>query len=180
MKTIIDWITEIDLITEKFKRSFYDFTEEEMNYKPKENSWSVSQNIAHIILLNSSYFEHFIEIQSGNHALPTVESMETLAQDSLLTLIPYTSSNSLERTNTWDMWQPSSNFIRKNILLDFEKSQFEFKKHIESFDHLPLANTFIKYPGHLDLIFMLDDCINFLIEHENRHWNQAVKIGRHS
>ena len=180
MKMIIDWITEIDLITEKFQRSFNHFTEEEMNYKPKENSWSVGQNIAHIILLNSSYFNHFIEIQNGNHALPVVENIETLAQDSLLALTPYTSSNNLKPADTWDMWQPPSGFIGKNILHDFEESQLEFKKHIEGFDDLPLTNTFIKYPGHADFIFKLDDCISFLIEHENRHWNQAVKIGRHS
>lgn len=36
MKMIIDWITEIDLVTEKFKRSFNDFTEEEMNDNPKK------------------------------------------------------------------------------------------------------------------------------------------------
>ena len=178
MKLITDWITAIDSITKKFKRSFDNFTEEEMNYKPKENSWSVSQNIAHIILLNSSYFEHFEEIQSGNHTLPAFENMETFAQDSLLALMPYTSSDSLKQTKTWDIWQPPSGFIRKNILLDFEESQREFKKHITGFSNLSLASTFIKYPGHADFIFKLEDCINFLIEHENRHWNQAVNIGR--
>ena len=56
----------------------------------------------------------------------------------------------------------------------------EFKTLIENLGDLPLTNTYIKYPGHFDLIFKLDDCINFLIEHENRHWNQAIEIGQHS
>ena len=180
MKRITDWIAAIDLITGKFKRSFHDFTVGELNYKPNEKSWSVGQNIAHIILLNSSYFEHFIEIQNGIHALPALENMETLAQDSLRAIMPYTSSNNFKHTNTWDIWQPLNGLTKESVLHDFEESQLEFKKHIESFEGFPLTGTFIKYPGHADFIFKLDDCINFLIEHESRHWNQAAKIGRNS
>ena len=179
MKTIVDWITEIDLITERFKKSFYDFTEEEMNHKPNENAWSVGQNIAHIILLNRSYFEHFKELRNGNHLLPEHENMETLAQESLLALTPYTSSSSLTQGDTWDIWKPPS-FITKKIFSDFEESQLEFKQHIEGLEAFPLANTFIKYPGRFNFIFKLDDCFNFLIDHEIRHWKQAVNIGRHS
>ena len=180
MKIVIDWITEIDLVTEMFRKNFSDFTEAALNHRVKENAWSIAQNIEHINLLNSSYFEYFKEIQSGTHSLPETENLETKAQDSLVALKPFTSRERIKRANTWDIWQPTSGLIPKSILYDFEESQLVFKKLIKGFDGTALTKTFIKYPGHLDFILKLDDCIDLLIEHENRHLNQAVEIGRHS
>jgi hypothetical protein len=171
-----NYLHEIDGLTEKFKISFQNLTEEEFNYKPKLDTWSVGQNIVHIILLNSSYFKHFTEIQIGNHNLYVNENTGTLAQNSLISVQPYTSSDRSKRANTWDIWQPSSGYIKKEILRDFEKHQLDFKNHIETFNDFPVQNTFIRYPGHADLIFKLGDCINFLIDHEDRHWNQAYEI----
>ncbi|PRX54279.1 DinB family protein [Flagellimonas meridianipacifica] len=176
----MDWIREIDLVSKKFEETFSDFTQEEMNFKPGKKVWSIAQNIEHIILLNSSYFEYFEEIHNRNHSLPKIEDLDTKAQESVIALKPFTGRQRLKRTNTWDIWQPKKGFIDRNILRDFEESQLQFKNHIKGFEDLLLSETFIRYPGHLDLLFKLDDCIEFLIEHENRHWNQVVEIGRHS
>ena len=180
MRTIDHWIAEIDLVTEKFTGTFSDFTQEEMNFRPTEKVWSVAQNIEHIILLNSSYFGYFKEILNGTHSLPELENVETKTRESLIALKPFTDPRRIKRTDTWDMWQPAPGFIKKDFLPDFEQRQHDFKNHINDFEDLPLGETFIGYPGHLDLLFKLDDCIAFLIEHENRHWNQVVEIGRHS
>ncbi|HEX9827754.1 MAG TPA: DinB family protein [Flavobacteriaceae bacterium] len=180
MSKTVDWKTEIDLVTEKFRSNFSNFTQEEMNYKLKENDWSIAQIITHIILLNNSYFEYFKEIQNGNHTLQTHKNLDAKAESSLTMLMPFTKKDRLKRTNTWDIWEPPSVFIDRNVIQDFEESQFEFKKLIENFEASIMSDTFIKYPGHLDLVFKLDDCISFLIEHENRHLNQAFEIGRHS
>ena len=112
--------------------------------------------------------------------MPDAENLETTSQDSILALKPFTSRERIKRTNTWDIWQPTSGLIPKNIIYDFEESQLVFKKLIKGFDGTTLTKTFIKYPGHLDFILKLDDCIDLLIEHENRHLKQAVELGRHS
>lgn len=128
-----DWLQKIDTTTERFKISFQDVTEEAFNYKPEPHTWSVAQNIAHIILLNSSYFTHFSEIQSGNHNLFINEITGNLVTDSLVSLLPYTTSDRLMRANTWDKWQPSPGFIGKTILQEFEEHQQSFKNHVDAF-----------------------------------------------
>ena len=170
-----NWTQEIDTITEKF-RNFQSLSEEEFNFKTKYESWSIAQNIAHIILLNNSYFEGFKEILNGKHKLSVNEGLEELALSALLSVQPYTSTDRFKRANTWDIWQPTSIYLKTYILREFERCQFNFKNHIVSFKNFPIDRTYIKYPGHADLIFKLDDCINFLIDHENRHWNQAYEI----
>ena len=170
-----NWTLDIDAITEKF-RDFQALSEAEFNYKTIKERWSVAQNIGHLILLNNSYFEQFEEIQNGRHELYTDEGLEELAASSLLSLQPYTSTDRSKRADTWDIWQPKASYLKSALLQEFISSQQIFKHHIIAFEKIPTDQTFVKYPGHSNLIFKLDDCINFLIDHEKRHWNQASEI----
>jgi uncharacterized damage-inducible protein DinB len=170
------WKLEIDKVTEKFIVSFGSLTESKLNYKPDPNVWSIAQNIAHLILLNNSYFQNFDEIKKGNHVLPSIEAMDEFVTDSLQTLRPYTREDRPKTANTWDIWQPSRENFGLEILKDFTNHQSIFKMHIEALQAFFPHPTFIKYPGEAELTFRLEDCINFLIEHENRHWTQAHEV----
>jgi hypothetical protein len=64
----------------------------------------------------------------------------------------------------------------QKILTEFENNQLDFKNHIEELQTFFTRETFIKYPGETELIFRLEDCIEFLILHENRHWVQAEEV----
>ncbi|HEV3224264.1 MAG TPA: DinB family protein [Puia sp.] len=172
----LGWNKDIDKVTEKFSDSFGSLTGSQLNHKPNPNVWSIAQNIYHIILLNNSYFECFDEIKRGNHLLPQVDAMEQFAIDSLETIRPYASTARPKKANTWDKWQPSITNIDFKILKIFRDHQSVFKIHIKELQEFNLNQTFVKYPGDTNLIFSLDECINFLIEHENRHWIQANEV----
>jgi hypothetical protein len=170
------WEKEIDKVTEKFADSFGTLTESQLNYKPDPNVWSIAQNISHLILLNNSYFQNFDEIKKGKHVLPPIDVMEQFVTNSLRILRPYTREDRPKRANTWNIWQPSNENFDLKILKDFTNHQSVFKIHIKSLQAFFLQTTFIKYPGETELAFRLEDCIDFLIEHENRHWIQANEV----
>jgi uncharacterized damage-inducible protein DinB len=170
------WEKEIDKVTEKILDSFGLLTESQLNYKPAPNVWSIAQNIDHLILLNNSYFQNFDEIKARNHVLPPIDKMEVFANNSLQTLRPYTSEDRSKKTNTWNIWQPSPETLGLEILKDFTNHQSSFKLHIKALQAFFLNPTFIKYPGEAVLAFRLEDCVDFLIEHENRHWTQAHEV----
>lgn len=170
------WNKEIDKVTERFIKSFGSFTESQLNYKPDLNVWSSAQNISHLILLNNSYFQSFDEIKKGKHVLPPIDAMEDYVINCLRELRQYTRDDRTKRVNTWNKWQPFRDAIGLNILEDFANHQAVFKIHIQELWPFFLRPTFIKYPGESTLAFKLEDCINFLIEHENRHWKQAYEV----
>ncbi|MBX2944722.1 MAG: DinB family protein [Cyclobacteriaceae bacterium] len=169
------WKNKIDTVTEKFVERFGALTITQLNHKPDRNVWSVAQNIAHLILLNSSYFRYFDEIKKGNHVLPS-GSPEQQAAESLRIIHPYTSSDRLKRAGTWTIWQPANEIFDSRILSDFSDHQSVFKNHIVGLQNFYSQSTYIKYPGETELVFRLEDCIDFLIEHENRHWIQANEV----
>jgi len=51
-----DWNQHIDDITQKFIESFGELSSEQMNWKPDPNTWSIAQNIDHLIVINTYYF----------------------------------------------------------------------------------------------------------------------------
>ncbi|MCW3110615.1 MAG: DinB family protein [Segetibacter sp.] len=62
------------------------------------------------------------------------------------------------------------------VIKDFTNHQSVFKLHIKTLQAFFLHPNFIKYPGEAELAFRLEDCVNFLIEYENRHCIQAHEV----
>lgn len=172
------WKKEIDRVSERFTDSFGSLNKSQLNWKQDKSIWSIAQNIAHLIRLNNSYFRNFDEIKKGEHSIPGINALNSFAAKSLQALQPYTSIDRIERANTWHIWQPLLEEFSLEILPDFVNHQLDFKKHLDDLQVFFIRETFIKYPGETELIFKLEDCIDFLIAHENRHWIQAEEVKR--
>ena len=172
------WHNDIDSVTEKFVRSFGSLTKSQLNWKPGANKWSIAQNIAHLMQLNNSYFQNFEEIKKGIHEIPPGNTLSSTAAKSLQVLKPYTGIDRIKTANTWSIWQPKDVEYDVAIMSDFINHQQHFKSHIAELKPFITGEVFIKYPGESDLIFILDDCVDFLIQHEHRHCIQAMENKR--
>jgi len=175
---IEQWNNDIEGVTEIFMSSFESLSRSQLNWKPDKNKWSIAQNISHLLQLNNSYFLNFEEIKKGTHEISRGAKLQSIAARSLQTLQPYTSTERITKANTWSIWQPPDEEFEVTILADFTNHQSQFKRHIEELKPFLNGESFIKYPGEAELIFKLEDCINFLIEHEHRHWLQAEETKR--
>lgn len=50
------WIKEIDKITHDFKEISERLTDAQLNWKVHKQTWSIAQNMDHLIVVNESYF----------------------------------------------------------------------------------------------------------------------------
>jgi hypothetical protein len=50
------WTTALTTITERFTSLFGGLSEEALNWKPDHNTWSIAQNIEHVIVVNETYY----------------------------------------------------------------------------------------------------------------------------
>ncbi len=53
---LIYWLSEIDGITGNFIKQFGTLSFEELNWKPNPETWSIAQNIEHLIKVNETYY----------------------------------------------------------------------------------------------------------------------------
>lgn len=70
------WINQIDAITKDFNQSFGMLTMEQLNWKPNPNTWSIGQNLDHLIVINGTYHPIIKAIRAGTYKLPYISKLD--------------------------------------------------------------------------------------------------------
>jgi uncharacterized damage-inducible protein DinB len=169
------WTYQIDQTTKKFIETFSDINTEQLNWKPDPETWSIAQNIAHIILLNKSYFQKFEKIKLGTNNIPIATRLRYWFTFARNPIIPYTDTNRLKRAKTYEFWESTRTDYTKDIFTDFQVHQAEFKKYIDELKDIN-GRTLVPYPGNNAFIFTLESAFDLLVDHEIRHYNQAKEL----
>jgi uncharacterized damage-inducible protein DinB len=166
---------QIDLTTKKFIDIFCFLNTEQLNWKPGAETWSVAQNIAHIILLNKYYFEKFENIKQGTNNIRLASRLRYWLKFTQNPIKPYTDTSRIKRAKTYGFWEPAKTDYTHSILTDFQLQQAEFKKYVYELKDVN-GKTLMPYPGDKFLVFSLESAFDLLIDHEERHYNQAKEL----
>ena len=65
-----NWTTQIDNNTTQFVNLFSGLNKEELNWKPTPSTWSIAQNLDHLIVINSTYFSVIAALKEETHKTP--------------------------------------------------------------------------------------------------------------
>ena len=57
----------LDELTHRFKKTFGELSESQIHRKPDAETWSIAQNLEHLILINESYFPVIDRLRNKNH-----------------------------------------------------------------------------------------------------------------
>src|SRR5262249_51140955 len=72
--------------------------------------------------------------------------------------------------------QPSASGVNQNIIGDYNKSLDHFLKCISNCEMADIDKTIIRSPTIRMVTYSLRDAFQFLIQHEHRHINQAIRV----
>ena len=64
------WTSDIENITAEFEEKFGTLTQDQLNWKLNSDSWSVAQNINHLIVINSTYFPILDQLENQQATIP--------------------------------------------------------------------------------------------------------------
>jgi len=168
------WQMEITSITWEFEKITENLELDELNFKPHPNSWSMAENLLHLIRLNSSYFPIFDQIMCDNYRPPFLAKLPFLA--ATVGKLLYGSMNSKTKVKTFAIWEPSSTHHTQNILQEFNKHQMELSAYIQKLEPFFEKGKIIHSPANKLLVYELDKAIDILIAHEKRHLRQCKTI----
>jgi len=115
----IDIFEYLEETQEALVESSQDLTDEQMQYKPDENSWSVAQIIEHIIMVEGS-LKSMLEnkIKEGTSEM---NSEVKFTDDQIVEMI----TNRSQKMPTQDQFQPSGKFESSDEALETFKDQRE-------------------------------------------------------
>lgn len=172
------YLEKIDRNTERFTNTFGSLTADELNWKPDKNTWSIAQNMHHIIILNESYIRKIEELKSGKSHTPFLAKFDFILRFMGDSIGRYGSPDRKERTGTFDLWKPGNEPFDRSILEEFSDHQDRFKQVVRESEGLIETGAVIRSPATSLLFFKLDKALDFIISHEERHFVQTHEVFR--
>ncbi|MEP2669680.1 MAG: DinB family protein [Cyclobacteriaceae bacterium] len=170
------WTNQLDEITQDFMSAFSGLTTDQLNWKPNPNTWSVGQNVDHLIVINSTYFPVMEEVRNGSYKLPLVGRLGFMVSFLGKTVLKAVQPDRRKKMKTFPIWEPAKSDIQPDLWERFETHQEEVKKMISSSLDLLDKGTVISSPANSNIVYKLETAFDIIVAHERRHWVQAREV----
>ena len=159
MKTKIDkWVTDLETNTQLFKQHFAGLSPEDLNWKPDPQTWSIAQNIDHLITINSTYFPVLDEILMGRYNAPWLGKIGFIPRFFGNLIYNASLPDRRKKMKTFPMWEPAkADYIRKAA------------PAVE-------RGLVISSPAQAGLVYKLERAFDIIVVHEQRHLEQAKEV----
>ncbi|MEX2600741.1 MAG: DinB family protein [Balneolaceae bacterium] len=167
---------EIDKTTDEFLRLFGSLDHRELNWKPDPETWSIAQNMDHIIVLNETYFPVFAELQAGTYRPPWIANLGFLASFFGKMIYNTVKPGGKMKIKTFPIWEPATSEVPEGILTRFQKHQSALKQQIEAMAEFANKGTIISSPANRFIVYRLNTAFDIIVSHEQRHLKQAREV----
>ncbi|WP_273565880.1 DinB family protein [Maribacter halichondriae] len=167
------WIEQIDKTTHNFHESFGALNSEELNWKPKSETWSIAQNIDHLIVINSTYFPIVEALRKGKYKAPFLSKIGFVVSFCGKTVLKAVQPDRKKKIKTFPIWEPAKSEIPKGILERLKNHQLELKEMINQSKDLVNKGVIISSPANKNIVYKLEMAFEIIVAHEQRHYEQA-------
>lgn len=168
------WITDIDKTTNAFISEFDHLSGDQLNWKPDSSTWSIAQNIQHLIITNESYFPILKKLQNNEYKSPWIGKFNFVTSFFGSLILKAVQPDRIKKMKTFNIWEPEKSNITEDILKNFEVHQDELKKLISSSNQS--MNISISSPANKMIVYKLSTAFDIIVNHEKRHLNQAKEV----
>lgn len=172
----MDWLTEIDCITNAFEEEFGKLDTAALNWKPDRHTWSIAQNMDHLMVVNQTYFPVLKAIKTGTYQLPYLSKIRFMVSFFGKTVLNAVKPDRRKKMKTFSIWEPATSHISDDILKRFKTHQTELKNQILASEALIKKQTIISSPANKYIVYKLETAFDIIVTHEQRHLEQAKEI----
>lgn len=165
----------IDNVTSGFRELVEALPSEALFWKPNSTSWSIAENMQHLILINQSYYPGIQALLRGNQQLPFTSRIEFLVDYMGKSLLQAVQPDRKKKTKTFSIWKPQIVENKPDLLSCFQRHQEQFKHLIKNCQTQVQKGAIISSPANKYIVYRLETAFEILVAHEQRHLEQARK-----
>lgn len=171
------WVNQLDQLTEAVISNFGLLRHEDLYFKPDANRWSIAENLAHLIVVNRTYFPVIEQIRNNTYKVPFIGKIPFLPKLFGSVLIEYVKPEKEEaKVKTFPIWEPT-NFKEEGSILElFEKHQQALRNLRIDNEDLIQRKQIIASPANNNIVYSLDDAFDVILLHEQRHFIQSKAV----
>lgn len=171
-----NWIAQLDTVTVQFLENFRSLSSEQLNWKPNSQTWSIAQNIQHLIVVNETYYPVLHALKAGTYKTPFIAKFSFMVSFLGRTVLNAVKPDRKKKMKTFPIWEPALSQIEGDILKSFENHQNELKKQIEAANELIEKEIIISSPANRHIVYSLATAFDIIVSHEQRHFEQAKEV----
>jgi len=168
-------VSDMNAVAEDAKATFATLSNEQLNWKPGEKSWSVAQCLDHIIKTNEQFYPEFAKLVSGTRKNSFWQSISPFTGWGGRFLIKAVSEDSKKAKAPSKSIIPPSD-IEAGIVDRFAVHIAEVNKKVEAVADADRKKTVVTSPFLAVFTYSLDDAYTVLVEHSKRHIRQAKRV----
>lgn len=167
-----------------FRKHFLTLTDNQLNWKPSDKNWSISECIEHIILSGQYYLEEiekqFVKITPAFEALDIDFHSGVLGNFSTNSMKPTKKGVIRYKMKTMKRMEPAiSNIDIRKLFSEFENYQKNILILIEKSRYYNINEIKITSSIGRIIRFKLGNALRFVIAHNQRHIQQAMNVFQH-
>lgn len=157
-----------------FLDAFGELNDKQLLWKPNEHSWSIAENIEHLIIINESYFPIFDSVYENNYTMPFLSKFSFIPSFFGTLILKSVQIDRKQKVKTFPIWEPKGSYT--NILSVFIEHRTKFEQKIERIQDRKLEKIIISSPANKHIIYPLSMALDIIFMHEKRHLNQAKEV----
>jgi len=161
---------------EKVTSNFSSISETQLNWKPSTQSWSIAECLQHLMISHLAYFPVLKEIGEGNFKMNFWERSSPLTNFWGKTMKNQLQEQVKRKMKAPRMIQPTKSEFHIVLLDRYQENLEEFLDLISKCNKVDLDKTIITSPLLSIVTYSLRDAFQFLLQHEHRHINQAIRV----
>lgn len=168
-------ISDMNAVAEDANATFGALSNDQLNWKPGEKSWSVAQCLDHLIKTNEQFYPEFAKLATGNRKNSFIENYSPLTGWAGRFLIKAVSEDSKKAKAPSKAIVPPSD-LDAGIVDKFAEHIADVNQKIEAVADVDRKKTVVTSPFLAIFTYALDDAYTVLVEHSKRHMRQAKRV----
>ena len=161
---------------EKVRVEFSNISLKQLNWKPSPESWSMAQCLEHLVIADRFYFSVLKKIAEGTYQISFWEKYSPFTGICGRILKDQLQEQVTKKTVTHKKLRPATSGMKIDFIEHYYKNLDTFLELISNCQSADLDKTIITSPTIPIITYSLRDALNFLIHHEHRHINQAIRV----
>lgn len=170
------WINELDKLSGEIRDSFGYLDKETLVLKPNSKSWSIAENLDHLIKVNSSYFPIFNQLIENTFVGAFIGKFSFFTKLFGNMIYRSVSDGGKKKIRTFPLWQPMIKEDETHIIENFLGHQEDLKKWIKELGPYIEKDVIIHSPANKLIVYSLAQALDIIIAHEERHLEQAKNV----
>lgn len=171
------WEAQLRRISSEVQLAFGGLSPEQLNFKPNAATWSIAQNLAHLITINESYYPIVEQVRKGTYRLPFLGKIGFVHRFFGNFILKAVLPTTRKKMKTFPIWEPQQSAVSGDIVQRFAQHQTQFIAFMLGCQDLVDKGQLICSPASRTVVYTLEKAFEIIAQHEQRHLDQALLLG---